>query len=134
MFRNNVGKAWIGKSVTLKGGSVLAANGSKMPVPPGSVLVLNPRFFQAGLFKGSSDLIGWRTIDVTPEMVGRKLAVFTAAEIKTPKGRESPEQKTFRAAVAFGGGLSFVLRDEEELIAKHQRAFDFDGDERSSKA
>lgn len=30
----------------------------------------------------SSDLIGFRTITVTPDMVGKKIAVFTAVEVK----------------------------------------------------
>lgn len=32
----------------------------------------------------SSDLIGFRTITVTPDMVGKKIAVFTAVEVKKP--------------------------------------------------
>ena len=31
---------------------------------------------------GGSDLIGWRSLTVTPDMVGRKLAVFLAIEVK----------------------------------------------------
>ena len=39
----------------------------------------NPRtgkWVDFGLAKGSSDLIGFKTIQVTPDMVGEKLAVF----------------------------------------------------------
>jgi hypothetical protein len=33
---------------------------------------------QFGLCKGSADLIGYRTITITPEMVGQQVAVFPA--------------------------------------------------------
>lgn len=32
----------------------------------------------------SSDLIGWTTITITPAMVGKKVAIFTAIEVKPP--------------------------------------------------
>ncbi len=35
--------------------------------------------------KGGSDLIGITPVTVTPEMVGKKLGIFTAVEVKTPK-------------------------------------------------
>ena len=45
---------------------------------------------QFGLCKGSADLIGYRTITITPEMVGQQVAVFTSIEVKTPTGRHAP--------------------------------------------
>lgn len=35
----------------------------------------------------SSDLIGWRSVVVTPDMVGRTVAVFLAREVKAPGWR-----------------------------------------------
>jgi hypothetical protein len=43
--------------------------------------------------RGSADLIGYRTITITPEMVGQQVAVFTSIEVKTPTGRIRPEQQ-----------------------------------------
>ncbi len=59
-----------------------------------------------GLCPGSSDLIGWRSIIVTPEMVGKPVAVFVAIEIKVPGGRRAPDQKAFIAAVQQAGGIA----------------------------
>jgi hypothetical protein len=47
----------------------------------------------ASLCKGSADLIGYRTITITPDMVGQQVAVFTSIEVKTPTGRIRPEQQ-----------------------------------------
>ena len=35
-----------------------------------------------GLGKGTSDLIGWTQIEITQEMVGKKVAIFTGIEVK----------------------------------------------------
>lgn len=49
-----------------------------------------------GLKKGSSDSIGWHSITITPEMVGQKVAVFTAIEVK--KEDWHPPMKTNKRA------------------------------------
>ena len=38
---------------------------------------------------GASDLIGFTTVEITPEMVGQKAAIFTAIEVKRETGRVS---------------------------------------------
>ena len=43
-----------------------------------------------GLARGSSDLIGYRTITITPDMVGQQVAVFTSIDVKAPTGRLRP--------------------------------------------
>jgi hypothetical protein len=74
----------------------------------------NGRPVQFGLCKGSADLIGWRTITVTPDMVGRRLAVFTSIEVKTPTGRLRPEQQQWLNAVQAAGGIAGVARSVED--------------------
>lgn len=71
------------------------------------------RLVRFGLHKGSSDLIGWRTVTITPEHVGQRLAVFAAIEVKAPDGRHpvTPEQETFIRAVLNAGGLAGVARN-----------------------
>ena len=70
-----------------------------------------------GLCVGSSDLIGWTPVVVTPALVGRTLPVFTALEIKSPRGRVTPEQTAFLAAVRRAGGIAAVVRTEAEAAA-----------------
>jgi hypothetical protein len=62
----------------------------------------------------SGDLIGWRTVIITPEMVGRALAVFVSRECK-PEGwtysatdREVAQLNWANLVNAAGGDASFV--------------------------
>jgi hypothetical protein len=70
-----------------------------------------------GLCKGSADLIGWRTVTITPEMVGQQVAVFTSIEVKTPTGRVKPEQQQWLDAVQSAGGIAGVARSVEDAQA-----------------
>jgi hypothetical protein len=70
-----------------------------------------------GLQPGSSDLIGWRTVTITPEMVGQQVAVFTSIEVKTATGRLTPEQRQWLAAVETAGGIAGVARSVEDAQA-----------------
>ena len=47
-----------------------------------------------GLCKGSSDLIGLRSVEVTAAMVGQRIGQFVAIEVKAPHGAIRPEQET----------------------------------------
>lgn len=75
-----------------------------------------------GLCKGSSDLIGWTPVTITPEMVGSKIAVFTAVEVKKNKFgkyRATEDQKHFISAVKNNGGMAGVadcMADLERII------------------
>ena len=71
---------------------------------------------QFGLCKGSADLIGYRTITITPDMVGQRVAVFTSVEVKTPTGRVSPEQRQWLEAVQAAGGIAGVARSVEDAL------------------
>jgi hypothetical protein len=68
------------------------------------------RLVTFGLARGSADLIGWRTITVTPAMVGTRLAIFTSIEVKTPTGRVRPEQQAWLQAVQQAGGIAIIAR------------------------
>ena len=68
------------------------------------------RLVTFGLARGSADLIGWRTITVTPDMVGTRLAVFTSIEVKTPTGRVRPEQQAWLEVVQQAGGIAIIAR------------------------
>ena len=101
MFRNNVGQGWQGQVVSRE---------------LGAVVIQNARPLNAGLCVGSSDLIGWKTITITPDMVGQQVAVFVAAEVKTASGKVTNEQQNFLNKVTEAGGLAVVVRDENQQI------------------
>ena len=72
-----------------------------------------------GLCKGSADLIGWKRVTITPEMVGTQVAVFLSIEVKTATGRLRPEQQQWLDAVHAAGGIAGVARsvsDAERLL------------------
>jgi hypothetical protein len=70
-----------------------------------------------GLCKGSADLIGWRTVTITPEMVGQRIAVFTSIEVKAASGRLRPEQRQWLDAVQAAGGIAGVARSVDDARA-----------------
>lgn len=74
------------------------------------------RLVRYGLAAGSSDLIGWRSITITPEMVGLQVAIFTALEVKAPGGthRVTAEQHTFLRNVEAAGGIAGVARSPDQ--------------------
>ena len=65
---------------------------------------------------GGSDLIGWRSVTVTPDMVGSKVAVFLAIEVKGERGRATDAQKNFIARVRADGGLAGVARSIDDAL------------------
>jgi hypothetical protein len=99
LFRQNVGQGWAGRLVSNQAGRVT---------------LQDARPLIAGLCTGSSDLIGWRSIEVTAEMVGRRLAVFAAVEVKSATGRPTEQQRAFLDAVADAGGIACVARSVED--------------------
>ena len=74
----------------------------------------NGRPVQFGLCKGSADLIGWKRVTVTEEMVGSTVAVFLSIEVKTATGRLRPEQQQWLDAVQAAGGIAGVARSVED--------------------
>ncbi len=78
------------------------------------------RLVTFGLARGSADLIGWRTVVVTPDMVGTRLAVFCSIEIKTATGRLRPEQQAWLGVVRGAGGVAGVARSVADALAMLQ--------------
>ena len=83
----------------------------------GTLLDRQGRPVQFGLCKGSSDLIGLRTITIGPEHVGQTMAVFAAVEVKSAKGRATPEQQAFIDTVQGMGGLAGIARSVDDAAA-----------------
>jgi len=74
---------------------------------------------QFGLARGSADLIGLRTVTITPDMVGQQVAVFTSIEVKTQTGRATPAQQNWLHMVRRAGGIAGIarsVRDAQNLL------------------
>ncbi|MCZ6501866.1 MAG: VRR-NUC domain-containing protein [Gammaproteobacteria bacterium] len=109
LFRMNVGMGWIGNTVK----RFSSHRHINIHVHPGDVLIRNARPFHSGI-KGMSDLIGWSSVVVTPEMVGTTVAIYSAVEVKQKSGRPTDDQKIFIDNVRRCGGLAGVARSVEE--------------------
>lgn len=99
LFRNNVGLGWTGQTVKKTADAIV---------------LKDPRPLHAGLCNGSSDLIGWRSVTITPDMVGKRFAMFTAVEVKKPNGRVSEDQINFLNNLNAAGGFGVIARSDEE--------------------
>ena len=65
--------------------------------------------------KGSSDLMAVKPTVITPDMVGKTLAVFVAVEVKTATGRQSEPQKKWQKAVEKLGVKYILARSENDI-------------------
>ena len=77
---------------------------------------MGKRWVKFGLCKGSSDLIGWTEVEISPDMVGETVAVFTAIEVKKPGGKTTYEQIEFGDSVIRAGGKFGVAESVDEAL------------------
>lgn len=94
LFRANAGMGWIGKIIEQT---------------DDYIKIRNPRPFH-GMPKGFSDLFGIKSILITEDMVGTRVAVFKAIEVKTGKIPTTEKQKKFGEMVKKLGGIFEVIR------------------------
>lgn len=70
---------------------------------------------------GGSDYLGWKSITVTPDMVGKKIAIFVACEVKTPGGKTKKErlekQIDFIKAVNQDGGIGMMVENLDQAMS-----------------
>jgi hypothetical protein len=81
----------------------------------GMMIDLHGNHVKYGLCKGSADLIGVKTITITEDMVGQEIGVFLSIEVKSDKGKLTPEQIAWQKMVETMGGIGLIVRDTEEL-------------------
>ena len=74
------------------------------------------RWVQFGLAKGSSDLIGFKTVKITPEMIGQDIAQFVSLEIKTERGKLTDIQQNWLQKVKSSGGIVGVARTVKDAL------------------
>lgn len=112
LFRVNSGKAWLGhgQPQRLSDGSVV--------IPGARPVALGFALANGEPVVGQSDLVGWHTITITPDMVGCKVAILTAIECKREKGgRTSADQARFIDRVRDAGGIAGVANTPEAALA-----------------
>lgn len=85
LFRNNVG--------------VCVRDGARIPF---------------GLAVGSPDLIGWKRVMISADMVGQSVAVAIGVEVKSATGRIRPEQCAFLQHMQSFGACAGIARSVEE--------------------
>lgn len=102
IFRNAVGEGWMGRTVEHRGDLIT---------------LRNPWRVKFGLTPGSADLIGLRSITITPDMVGQTIAQFTSLEVKTASGSKRPGQPEWDEMVRRRGGLSGFVRSVDQAVA-----------------
>jgi hypothetical protein len=101
LFRNNVGLGWCGKLISKT---------------VNTVLLKFPRPVKFGLHIGSGDLIGWTRIKITPDYIGREVAVFTSIETKSTTGKLREEQANWHNQVIQAGGISGIARSAKDFF------------------
>lgn len=102
IFRANVGQAWTGSRAER--------------LPGNRVLIHDARPFTTGLPPGFSDLFGLVPVVITPDMVGQRVAVFAAIEVKGDRGRVTERQAAFLRAVNDNGGRAGVARSAQDAL------------------
>ena len=108
LFRANSGKAILGgKPRYMPNGDVL--------VPFGRPIALGLALTNGDTVPGLADLAGWTDVVVTPEMVGRRLPVFTVIETKeSGGGRRRENQINFVQQVQKAGGIAGFAASEQQ--------------------
>lgn len=108
LFRGNVGKGWQGT-----GRPERFTRETHVVARAGDVLLRGARPFDTGLPVGFSDLFGVTSVVITPEMVGKRVGVFFAMEVKDQASATS-EQANFLQAIKNNGGISGIARSVED--------------------
>ena len=104
----------IAEWLPLKPALMLGRNKRRVATPPG----MSQPIMLGWLIEGSSDWIGYMATTITPSMVGKRIAVFTALESKRPDGGVvSKEQEGFLNALSDAGGICGVVRSVDDAQA-----------------
>jgi len=94
LFRINAGMGWTGQ--------IVLHDKQK-------IILQNHRPFH-GAPVGWPDLVGWETVEITQDMVGERITIFCAEEVKAT-GKLSEDQKNFRVLLENMGGIFKVIEE-----------------------
>lgn len=108
LFRANVGTGW-----QATGKPERFSRDTHVVAKRGDVLLRNARPFDTGLPAGFADLFGITSLVVTEAMVGKRIGVFFAMEVKD-KAKATSKQANFLQAVKDNGAISGIARSVED--------------------
>lgn len=109
LWRNNVGTGWQGEV-------------TRIPKQK-AVLIKHPRLITFGVGSaGAADLLGLTTVQITPEMVGQWVALFTSVECKRLKGREAALQKKWAGVMQAAGALHVNAKHRRDVLQMLENA------------
>lgn len=106
-FRNHVGTGWHGKE--------------DREAKPGKLVLINARKVSFGLQEGSQDLFGWVSVEITPEMVGKRIAIAAGIEVKRPGEKPKPHQENWARMMGDLGGICIVATSPEQALEELRR-------------
>jgi hypothetical protein len=114
--------------------------GKVLSVAKGNIYTVVGKILRAGLgasekIKGSPDRVGYKSVVITPAMVGRRVAIFVGVELKADDGDLTVEQDWFLRALAKAGAICGVARtaEEAEAIIREEKSYDPETESRSRK-
>jgi hypothetical protein len=107
----------VGRGWTSNKPAYIASSATMVGLQKGDVVLKSARPFDTGLPVGFSDLFGLVSVEITPDMVGQTVAIFTALEVKDDDGRVSRQQANFLDAVKNKGGRAGVARSKQQARA-----------------
>lgn len=99
LFSNPVGTGWVGKFIGFDGSTALILGGHRISF---------------GLHEGSPDQCGWLPVKITPEMVGKTVAVFVGFEAKDGRNKPELEQVQFIDRLIADGAIAGVCYSGED--------------------
>jgi hypothetical protein len=112
LFRLNTGKAWTGSAPPqrLSDGSIF--------LPGARPISLGFCFANTDPVVGAADLIGYTTIEITQDMVGKKMAIFTSIECKNSNGgHKLKEQQHWMNNIRMAGGIAGFAKSTDEALS-----------------
>lgn len=95
-------------SGTFWGGEVLSHDGK--------LLVLKNPTKIMGAPAGTSDIIGCKTVFITPQMVGKNIGQFVAIEVKKQGENAKRHQENYLALMRSRGAITGVCRSPEDMV------------------
>lgn len=110
LFRSNSGKGYVSGG----GKATFDARGTAH-VPFARPIALGLALVNGDTVPGLADLTGWTDITITPDMVGRRVPVFTVVETKeSGGGRKKDNQINFVQQVQRAGGIAGFAASERQ--------------------